>query len=113
MAELTQPRTHTAGYRPRPVIIELLNLADFTHQVGACRLHRCCVDCAHNQDNMLQVQCQVPVDEPIFQPFPPEVMFHSYEPFKIYEASLYLRNNDTVGSQLGAMRSCMVVRMAA
>ena len=38
MAELTQPRTHTAGYRPRPVIIELLNLADFTHQVGACPL---------------------------------------------------------------------------
>ena len=47
---------------------------------------------------MLQVQCQVPVDEPIFQPFPPEVMFHGYEPFKTYEASLFFRNNDTVRS---------------
>jgi len=42
----------------------------------------------------------VPVDEPIFQPFPPEVMFHDYEPFKIYEASLNLRNNDTVSLRM-------------
>jgi hypothetical protein len=39
----------------------------------------------------------VPVGEPIFQPFPPEVMFANYEPFKAYEAMLCFRNNDTVG----------------
>lgn len=36
------------------------------------------------------------VDEPIFQPFPPEVTFHNYEAFQTYEATLYLRNNDNV-----------------
>jgi hypothetical protein len=44
-----------------------------------------------------QLTCAVPVDEPIFQPFPPEVSYHAYEPFKEYKALLYLRNNDTVG----------------
>lgn len=47
---------------------------------------------------MLQVNCVVPVDEPIFQPFPPEVTFHGYEPFRSYEALLYLRNNDAVST---------------
>lgn len=51
----------------------------------------------------LQVQCAVPVDEPIFQPFPPEVTFHTYEPFKTYEATIYFRNNDTVGTGRGRM----------
>lgn len=36
----------------------------------------------------------MPVDEPLFQPFPPEVTFFDYEPFKTYESLLYLRNND-------------------
>jgi hypothetical protein len=45
----------------------------------------------------LQLTCAVPVDEPIFQPFPPEVTYHAYAPFKEYKALLYLRNNDTVG----------------
>ncbi len=45
-----------------------------------------------------QVKCAVPVGEPIFQPFPPEVTFHNYEPFQTYEATLYLRNNDNVGT---------------
>ena len=44
-----------------------------------------------------QVDCAVDISEPIFQPFPPEVAFHSFEPFKTYEALLYLRNNDKVG----------------
>jgi hypothetical protein len=48
---------------------------------------------------MLQVQSKVPIDQPLFQPYPPEVVFHSYEPFKTYEATLRLRNNDTVRMQ--------------
>eukprot|EP00798_Chlamydomonas_sp_ICE-L_P006741 gene6741-3411_t len=72
--ELTQPPSHVDGWRPKPKIIELLNMADFTHQL----------------------QCIVPVDEPIFQPFPPEVIYSNYEPFRAYEAKLFFRNNDMV-----------------
>ena len=43
-----------------------------------------------------QVQSAVPVDEPLFQPFPPEIVFCSYRPFQTYEATLCLRNNDRV-----------------
>jgi hydrocephalus-inducing protein len=42
------------------------------------------------------VQSVVSVDRPLFQPFPPEVVFHSYEPFKEYSTTLRLRNNDKV-----------------
>lgn len=45
----------------------------------------------------MQVQSAVDVDKPLFQPFPSEILFHSYEPFKEYEAVLRLRNNDKVG----------------
>lgn len=34
------------------------------------------------------------MDEPLFQPFPPEVVFAGYEPHGVYEATLRLRNND-------------------
>ena len=44
----------------------------------------------------LQVQSSIDVDQPLFQPFPPEVVFHTYAPFKQYEAVLRLRNNDKV-----------------
>lgn len=53
-----------------------------------------------------QVACNVPVDEPIFQPFPPEVTFHGHEPFKSYEALLYLRNNDLVSMLVHAGGQC-------
>jgi hypothetical protein len=36
------------------------------------------------------------VGEPIFQPFPAEVVFQGYAPFKEYKATLFLRNNDKV-----------------
>lgn len=55
-------------------------------RVQAPRACRCCT----------QLDCVVPMDEPIFQPFPPEVMFSGYDAFKQYEATLYLRNNDKV-----------------
>ena len=45
---------------------------------------------------LTQVACAVDVGEPIFQPFPPEVVFQGYAPFKEYKATLYLRNNDKV-----------------
>ncbi|GIL73961.1 hypothetical protein Vretifemale_3959, partial [Volvox reticuliferus] len=57
VAEVSQTGRNVEGWRPRPRIIEHLNIADFSHHV----------------------ECKVPVDEPIFQPFPPEVTFHNYE----------------------------------
>lgn len=47
-----------------------------------------------------QVQSAVDIDQPLFQPFPAEVVFHNYEPFKKYSALLHLRNNDKVGIAL-------------
>lgn len=32
VAETTQPITHVEGWRPKPRIVELLNMADYTHQ---------------------------------------------------------------------------------
>ena len=52
-----------------------------------------------NQANDLltaQVDSSVGLDEPLFQPFPPQVTFHNAEAFKSHEAVLYLRNNDKV-----------------
>lgn len=59
---------------------------------------------------VMQVQSTVDVDQPLFQPFPPELLFHSYEAFKEYEAVLRLRNNDKVG---GAKKvdNCSLVRL--
>jgi hypothetical protein len=57
----------------------------------------------------MQVQSVIDVDQPLFQPFPPEVVFHTYEPFKEYEAVLRLRNNDKVGGYLWQLVwSCML-----
>lgn len=108
------PPTHVEGWRPKPQIIEYLNMADFTHQVRAwagrpaalpviphptCILHRksmlrqppaCGIRCA------AQIECAVNVDEPIFQPFPPEVVFSDYLEFEKYDLLLCLRNNDKV-----------------
>jgi hypothetical protein len=53
---------------------------------------------------LTQVSCIVPVGEPIFEPFPHEVTFQAYEPYKTYEARLRLRNND-------AVRMCSFVRV--
>lgn len=50
---------------------------------------------------LVQVQCSVPLGEPVFQPSPAEVTFHGYQPYKQYEAVLRLRNNDTVCSSTG------------
>ena len=32
IAELADPQTHAEGWRPKPQVVESLNLADYTHQ---------------------------------------------------------------------------------
>lgn len=53
-----------------------------------------------------QVTSVVPVGEPIFQPIPHEVTFRGYEPYKTYEATLRLRNNDAVRGWGMRARAC-------
>ena len=57
-----------------PEKVALLDMADTTHQKIS----------------------YVNVDEPMFQPFPSEVVFQNFEPFDTYEVPLLLRNNDKV-----------------
>lgn len=62
----------------RPRVIGLLNMADFTQHVDSI----------------------VPLDEPIFQPSPPEIVFDSFEPFTSYTTMLRMRNNDNVNRRI-------------
>jgi hypothetical protein len=59
--------------------------------------------------NPTQVQSTVPLDEPLFQPFPAEVVFAGYRPFEPYEATLTLRNNDKARG-FGALGGLPAVR---
>lgn len=36
------------------------------------------------------------IEEPLFQPFPSDIVFQNFEPFQTYEVPLQLRNNDKV-----------------
>ena len=36
------------------------------------------------------------MEEPLFQPFPSEIVFQNFEPHQIYRIPLQLRNNDQV-----------------
>ena len=38
------------------------------------------------------------VEEPIFQPFPSDIVFQNFEPYQTYEVPLQLRNNDKVSA---------------
>jgi hydrocephalus-inducing protein len=38
----------------------------------------------------------VPVDKPLFQPLPSEIVLQNYESFKTYEIVISFRNNDKV-----------------
>ena len=42
-----QPPSHVEGWRPKPHIIELLNMADFTHQVAYVFLGLAYQACCH------------------------------------------------------------------
>ncbi|KAL1499824.1 hypothetical protein AB1Y20_012509 [Prymnesium parvum] len=66
----------------RPRVIGLLNMADFTQHVDSV----------------------VPLDEPLFQPSPPEVVFDSFEPFKKYTTLLRMRNNDNVNRRIKILK---------
>ena len=72
--DLANPPTDLTGHRPTPTIIEFLNIHDHTHRVIS----------------------KVDAETPLFQPFPPELRFHRYEPNKTYEQILWFRNNDYV-----------------
>ena len=67
----------TLGAQP-PEIIELLNIADYTNQI----------------------QSDVAVDEPLFQPSPAVLEFAKYKPFKTCRAKLLLRNKDRVARRV-------------
>ena len=43
------------------------------------------------------------IEQPLFQPFPSDIVYQNFEPFQTYEVPLQLRNNDKVRS------SCRVI----
>ena len=66
----------------RPRVVALLNMSEFTHNVDSV----------------------VPLDEPIFQPSPPEVVFDAFEAHSKYTATLRFRNNDNVNRRLKVLK---------
>ena len=36
------------------------------------------------------------IEEPLFQPFPSDIVFQNFNPFETYQVPLQLRNNDKV-----------------
>lgn len=38
------------------------------------------------------------IEEPLFQPFPSDIVFQNFNPFETYQVPLQLRNNDKVNS---------------
>ena len=59
-------------FHQKPKIVQFLNLADFS-------IYR---------------DSQVPVDEPLFEPFPQLIQFTDFEPLQIKEKIFKLRNKD-------------------
>ena len=51
-------------------------------------------------NNTTQTNSAVEIDKPIFQPYPHIVKFPEYEPFGLYEQTLYFRNNDAVSRRI-------------
>lgn len=43
------------------------------------------------------------IEEPLFQPFPSDIVYQNFEPFQTYEVPLQLRNNDKVGSSVSVI----------
>ena len=46
--------------------------------------------------HFLQIESDVAVGRPLFEPFPPKIAFRGYEPLQIYREVLSMRNNDKV-----------------
>ena len=61
-----------------PKIIEFLNIEDYS----------------------TQTRCEVAIDEPLFQPYPSEVVFSKFEAFGTYTQRLYFRNNDAFARRI-------------
>jgi hydrocephalus-inducing protein len=61
-----------------PQIVEFMNIADYSQATTSA----------------------VDIDEPLFQPSPPEVNFEDYQPFQTYKKLLYMRNNDNVARRI-------------
>ena len=38
------------------------------------------------------------IEEPLFQPFPSDIVFQNFNPFETYQVPLQLRNNDKVNT---------------
>ena len=70
--------SHPAAALCRPRVVGLLNMSEFTHQVDSV----------------------VPLEEPLFQPSPPEVVFDAFEAHGKYSTLLRFRNNDKVNRRL-------------
>lgn len=62
----------------RPRVVSVFNMSDVTHNVESI----------------------VPLNEPLFQPSPPEIVFDTFEPLELYTTTLLLRNNDTVNRRI-------------
>ena len=84
LRSLKSPANPVADGQPRqpPQIIEFLNMRDYTTQVDSI----------------------VDIGEPIFQPFPPKIIFHGYEAHSELVARLSLRNNDSVSRRVKILR---------
>jgi len=74
---LREGEPETISHAP-PEIVEFLNLEDNTQNVNSI----------------------VDIDEPLFQPYPMQVIFREYEQFGTYKTQLYFRNNDAVARRL-------------
>ena len=49
------------------------------------------------------------IEEPLFQPFPSDIVFQNFNPFETYQVPLQLRNNDKVKKIPKKIRdSCLV-----
>ena len=61
-----------------PKIVEFLNIEDYS----------------------TQTRCEVAIDEPLFQPYPSELVFSKFEAFGTYTQRLYFRNNDAFARRI-------------
>jgi len=84
VATLTQasaPSAHPEVPSDGPQIVEFLDLSSTTTQTNS----------------------SVELDRPIFQPYPHVLKFPQYEPFGVYEQTLFFRNNDSVSRRIRVM----------
>ncbi|EFJ12294.1 hypothetical protein SELMODRAFT_425615 [Selaginella moellendorffii] len=90
-----QPPPPSVKKRPSQHIREALD-PPLAQRDGVIRPKPCIVNKHNFAEQRHQIVSSVPEDEPLFQPFPPEVVFTGYHAFKKYATVLQLRNNDKV-----------------